>query len=43
MLFASFFNVSKRMLFDHLEGELASPSEIVISEGKVVPTTNALA
>ena len=43
MLFASFYNVSKRMLFDHLEGELSNPSETLISEAKSVPTTNVLA
>ena len=43
LIFTGFVSVSKRMLFDHVEGEFKNPSESVISESQSVPTTNVAA
>ena len=43
MVFSSFVSLSKRMLFDHLEGDLSNPSETLLHEAKSVSTTNVSA
>ena len=42
IIFSSFVTVSKTMLFDHLEGDLANPSDTLFNEGKSVPTSNVV-
>ena len=43
MIFSSFVSLSKRMLFDHLEGALSNPSDSLLHESKFVPSKNAAA
>uniref|UniRef100_A0A7M5WY35 Uncharacterized protein n=1 Tax=Clytia hemisphaerica TaxID=252671 RepID=A0A7M5WY35_9CNID len=38
-----FVTLSKRMLYDHLEGVHANPSESLLNEARTVPTTNVSA
>ena len=43
IIFSGFVTLSKRMLYDHLEGVHANPSESLLNEARAVPTTNVIA